>query len=90
MQTLGFQWQMENPFLFCAHHDDMFPEGQENMGPAPGLLRGRNMGSDFELKDGWRMYHGQKVPGFPQHPHRGFETITMWVNSDVGFEISLI
>ena len=46
------------------------------MGPEASLA-GRNLGMDFEGKDGWRMYHGQRVPGFPQHPHRGFETITI-------------
>ena len=46
------------------------------MGPDASLA-GRSIGQDFEGKDGWRMYHGDVVPGFPQHPHRGFETVTI-------------
>lgn len=73
---LGFPWQTQDPFLFCVYHADDFPKGNDEMGPAASLA-GRNIGQDFAVKDGWRMYHGQKVPGFPQHPHRGFETITI-------------
>ncbi|MEI6576936.1 MAG: pirin family protein [Bacteroidota bacterium] len=75
-RPLGFQWEMRDPFLFCAHHEDKFPRGNEDMGPAASLA-GRNIGSDFELRDGWRMYHGESIPGFPEHPHRGFETVTI-------------
>ena len=46
------------------------------MGPAASLS-GRNLGNDFEGLGGWRMYHGEIVPGFPAHPHRGFETVTV-------------
>ncbi len=73
---LGFPWETLDPFLFCVHHDDAYPLGNEKMGPAASL-EGRRLGEDFAGKDGWRMYHGEVVPGFPQHPHRGFETVTV-------------
>ena len=73
---LGFPWQTQDPFLFCVHHDDAYPAGNDLMGPAASLA-GRDLGQDFAGKDGWRMYHGERVPGFPGHPHRGFETVTV-------------
>ena len=73
---LGFPWATDDPFLFCVHHDDAYPRGNEAMGPDASLA-GRSIGQDFDGKDGWRMYHGDVVPGFPQHPHRGFETVTI-------------
>lgn len=77
IKPLGFQWETADPFLFCVHHEDAFPKGNEVMGPEQSYLKGRHMGDDFIIKDGFRMYHGQTVPGFPGHPHRGFETITV-------------
>ncbi len=74
---LGLHWPTVDPFLFCAHHRDEYPAGNEQLGVEPDVLKGRNVGSDFVLKDGFRMYHGTVVPGFPKHPHRGFETITL-------------
>ena len=73
---LGFPWETSDPFLFCVHHLDRYPKGNANMGPEA-TLAGRNIGNDFEGKDGWSMYHGQTVPGFPAHPHCGFETVTI-------------
>jgi redox-sensitive bicupin YhaK (pirin superfamily) len=75
-EPLGFQWKTRDPFLFCVHHDDKYPAGNAELGPAASLA-GRELGSDFAGKDGWRMYHGEVVPGFPSHPHRGFETVTI-------------
>ena len=76
IQPLGFPWKTLDPFLFCVHHLDAYPPGNESMGPAASLA-GRDMGQDFAGKDGWSMYHGQTIPGFPSHPHRGFETVTI-------------
>lgn len=77
IKPLGFPWQTQDPFLFCVHHEDFYPKGNEAMGPSASLA-GRAIGQDFAPnKEGWRMYHGEKVPGFPAHPHRGFETVTI-------------
>lgn len=75
--AIDFQWPVQEPFLFCVHHYDFYPRGNSDFGPEESLLKGRNIGQDFTLKDGFRMYHGSRVPGFPMHPHRGFETITI-------------
>lgn len=74
---LGFPWHTQDPFIFCVYHQDFYPKGNDVMGPAASLA-GRNIGQDFSPnEEGWRMYHGQKVPGFPAHPHCGFETVTV-------------
>lgn len=73
---LSFQWPTADPFLFCVHHEDHYPKGNGKFGPKASLA-GRDIGQDFAGKDGWRMYHGDDIPGFPGHPHRGFETVTV-------------
>ena len=66
-----------DPFIFGAYHQDLYPRGNGQLGPDPALLKGREIGMDFSGQKGFSMYHGDKVPGFPAHPHRGFETVTI-------------
>lgn len=74
---LGQHWPTQEPFLFCAHHFDRYPAGNEKLGLNMTHFQGRRMGADFGGKDGFSLYHGSEIPGFPVHPHRGFETITI-------------
>lgn len=76
IKPLGFPWETTDPFLFCVYHDDAYPQANAQLGPNASLA-GRTRGQDFSRKDGWSMYHGTAVPGFPAHPHRGFETVTI-------------
>ncbi len=77
IEALRMPWQTQDPFLVAMHHLDHYPKGNEQMGVEPSELAGRKLGQDFQGKDGYSMYHGKTVPGFPYHPHRGFETITI-------------
>ncbi len=88
IKPLGTQWETLDPFIFCAHHLDNYPAGNEHLGPAVSL-EGRIIGQDFAGKDGWNMYHGNTVPGFPAHPHRGFETVTVVTKGIVDHSDSL-
>ena len=76
VRALGFPWATQDPFIFCAYHLDHYPKGNEHLGP-DASLGGRAIGQDFDPSNDWRMYHGRTVPGFPHHPHSGFETVTI-------------
>ena len=76
IKRLNFAWETSDPFLVCVHHLDHYPKGNPQFGPAASLA-GRDIGQDFSPTEEWRMYHGETVPGFPSHPHRGFETVTV-------------
>ncbi len=89
IRPLGFTWQTLDPFLFCVHHLDHYPAGNDRLGPAASLS-GRNLGQDFTTRDGWRMYHGEHIPGFPAHPHRGFETITVVLEGFVDHSYEIV
>ena len=65
---MGFPWPTQDPFLFCAHHNDNYPPGNSEQGIDRKFVSDRALGSDFTIKNGFRMYHGKSVPGFPYHP----------------------
>lgn len=85
---LDVQWPTLDPFLACVHHDDAYPRGDGSLAPVADLS-GRDMGQDFSGRDGFSMYHGMRVPGFPSHPHRGFETVTFVRNGLIDHADSL-
>lgn len=66
---------IRDPFIMGAYHYDKYPKGNGKMGPAADISD-RIHGNDFDSNANWRMYHGDQIPGFPYHPHRGFEILT--------------
>lgn len=88
IKPLILPWETQDPFIFCSYHYDSFPGGDENMEPNVSL-EGRILGQDFASKDGWNMYHGANIPGFPAHPHCGFETVSIVTKGMVDHSDSL-
>jgi redox-sensitive bicupin YhaK (pirin superfamily) len=83
--ALGFPFSTPDPFLFAVFHNDKYPPGELSGMHAP--IRGN--GADFDWSKPFRMYHGENVPGFPVHPHRGFETLSVVLHGLVDHADSL-
>lgn len=76
INDFNFREEVKDPFIIRMHHIDYYPKGNGNMGVPESDLEGKNIGEDFDLNSDFKMYYGKDVPGFPVHPHRGFETVT--------------
>lgn len=77
VSPIGMHWDTEDPFIFASHHEDDYPHGNRQQAPPLEEIRGRDLGRDYEMRFGYRMYHGKVVPGFPMHAHWGYETVTL-------------
>ena len=66
-EAIRMQLRLKDPFIVTMHHIDYYPQGNAEMGPT--------IPSTPDAP--YSMYHGESVPGFPAHPHTGFETITL-------------
>lgn len=78
ISKVDFRLDIRDPFIMGASHYDQYPVGNGNMAPKS-YIQSRQIGSDFDRNAPWRMYHGDIVPGFPQHPHRGFEIVLLFL-----------
>ena len=76
IQKVSGRLPIGDPYIMGAYHYDKYPEGNGKFVPKASL-NGHQLGNDFNPDADWRMYHGKEIPGFPFHPHRGFEIITI-------------
>ena len=86
---IGHSLKTQNPFVATMYHNDHFPAGNGSLGPVVEKTSRNTEDGDFDMGADWRMYYGETVPGFPAHPHRGFETVTIVLQGTVDHTVGL-
>lgn len=76
-KAFSFREDPGDPWVGKFHHVDLFPAGDEDQLVKPEDLEGHTPGKDLDENLPWRLYYGTRVPGFPVHSHRGFETVSI-------------
>ncbi|MBC7380806.1 MAG: pirin family protein [Burkholderiaceae bacterium] len=81
VKPLGFPWETADPFLFCAYHDDAYPRGNGQMGPAA-TLAGREIGQgDAQwLTAGGGVVHSEMFPLLDDDKPNPLELFQIWLN----------
>ena len=75
---LGDAWVCIDPFLVCAHHIEHYPAGNDRFGVPDAERQHATPGFQTGAHDGFSLYFGADgLPGFPNHPHRGMETVSI-------------
>lgn len=77
IEDMKFREELGDPFVTRMYHIDYYPKGNKNMGIPKSNLKDKNIGDDFDHTSKWKLYNGRAIPGYPVHPHRGFEAITI-------------
>src|SRR4029078_11429746 len=52
VKPLAFPWETSDPFLFCVHHLDRYPAGNDRLGPGTSLAW-RDLGQGFRPRTAW-------------------------------------
>lgn len=68
IEKLGFPFETDDPFLFCAHHKDAYPNGDANLAPAVPLAGRGVWETTSSSATGSACITGATCPGFLSIP----------------------
>lgn len=88
-KPFNFREDPGDPWVGKFHHIDNYPKGDGKEEVRDEDMKGHTPYKDLDENLDFRLYFGNKRPGFPVHSHRGFETVTIVLDGFVDHHDSL-